>query len=177
MKVPSTINGKLWAPARVRENQRPMAPQFPSMTSLQHFTIFFFKRQLVQAFQKITKRPQTTPTNKHVHFSLVFCLVFLVFLVGAWWGTCVFCLRVKGHPFPPSLCSSSELIRTLETPSARASDDGTDQSAHATCGVGFGGEGKRECTRQGGLTVLLPAKKLLMSQLRKSTYLTMLKRH
>ena len=112
MKVPSTINGKLWAPAKVRDNQRPMAPLVLSMTSLQHFTIFFFKRQLVQAFQKITKRPQTatttTPTNKHVHFSLVFCLVFLVFLVGAWWGTCVFCLRVKGHPFPPSLCSGSE---------------------------------------------------------------------
>lgn len=69
-------------------------------------------------------------------------MVFLVFLVGAWWGTCVFCLRVKGHPFPPSLRSGSELIRTLETSSARASDDGTDQSAHATCGVGFGGEGQ-----------------------------------
>ena len=59
------------------------------------------KHQLVQTFQKITKRPLTTPTNKHVHFSLVFCLVFLVFLGGAWWGTCVFAFLLKVTHFPP----------------------------------------------------------------------------
>lgn len=103
MKVPSTINGKLWAPARVRGNQRPMAPLFPSMTSLQHFTILFLS---INLFKHSTKsqngRKQHQQTNT---FTSHWCFVWYFWY--SWWGHggalvfFAFVLKVTHFPPPP----------------------------------------------------------------------------
>lgn len=149
MKVPSTINGKLWAPARVRGNQRPMAPLFPSMTSLQHFTILFLS---INLFKHSTKsqngRKQHQQTNT---FTSHWCFVWYFWY--SWWGHggalvfFAFVLKVTHFPPPPFAAapnSSGRSKRPVRGPAMMAPT----KAPTPPTALGLAGRGKRECTRQ-----------------------------
>ena len=178
MKVPSTINGKLWAPARVRENQRPMAPQFPSMTSLQHFTIFFLS---INLFKHSTKsqngRKQHQQTNT---FTSHWCFVWYFWY--SWWGLggalVFFAFVLKVAHFPPPCAaapnSSGRSKRPVRGPAMMAPT--TAPTPPAALGLaGRANENAPDKVR----TYCFATREIiyLMSQLRNSTCLTRLKRH
>ena len=137
------------------------------MTSFQHFTILFQGVNLFKHSKKITKRPGK---KKKIQFSLVLCLVFLG---GCLVGNLFFLGFMLKVTFPPPSAaapnSSGRSKRPVRGPAMMAPTKAPTPPA----ALGLAG-----CTRKGGLTVLLPAKKLMSQpQLWKSTCLTMLKRH